>query len=83
MSDLAIWLACCGGLKRDRVPHIEAYVARLLSKEAYNPTAIKGQQWMKKGTTRASKCAHTKVSVMMVTGDQLNRKLASARPFTD
>jgi hypothetical protein len=50
----------------------------LLSKEAYNPAALKGQQQMKKAITRASKCAHTKASTTMVTADQLNCELASA-----
>jgi hypothetical protein len=62
------------------VPRIEAYVACLLSNEVYNPAAIEGQQWMKKATTRASKHALTKASTSMVTADQLNHKLASARP---
>jgi hypothetical protein len=80
LGEIDKWLACCGGLTPDRVPCIEAYVTHLLSKEAYNPAAIKGQQQRKKATTRASKCARTKVSVSMVTADQLDRKLASARP---
>jgi hypothetical protein len=41
----------------------------LLSKEAYNPAAIEGQQGMKKAITRASKRACTKVSTMMVMAD--------------
>jgi hypothetical protein len=52
----------------------------LLSKEAYNPAAIEGQQWMKKAMTRASKCARAKPSASMVTAAQLNRELASTRP---
>jgi hypothetical protein len=64
----------------DRVPCIKAYVAHLLSKEAYNPAAIEGQQQMKKAITRASICARTKASTLMITADQLNRKLESARP---
>jgi hypothetical protein len=62
------------------VPHIEAYIARLLSKEVCNPAALEGQQRMKKGTTWAAKCARTKVSVVIVTADQLDRKLASVQP---
>jgi hypothetical protein len=62
------------------VPCIEAYVACLLSKEVYNSTALEGQQWIKKGTTQAAKCARTKAGVMMVTANQLDRELASARP---
>jgi hypothetical protein len=52
----------------------------LLSKEAYNPAAIEGQQQMKKATTRDSKRACTKASVLMVMADQLDCDLASARP---
>jgi hypothetical protein len=62
------------------VPHIEAYVAHLLYKEAYNPAAHEQQQRMKKGATRAAKCAHTKVNTTMVTTNQLDCELASARP---
>jgi hypothetical protein len=61
------------------VPRIEAYVACFLTKKAYNPAAIKGQQWIKKAVTRAAKRAHTKASATMVTADQLNRKLATTR----
>jgi hypothetical protein len=71
MAGPVLWLT------PDRVPLIEAYVACLLSKEAHNPAALEGQQQMKKGATRAAKCAHTKVSVTMVTADQPNRELAS------
>jgi hypothetical protein len=56
------------------VPCIEAYVAHLLSKEAYNPAALEGQQQMKKGATWAAKCAHTKASATMVTTDQLDHE---------
>jgi hypothetical protein len=35
---------------------------------------------MKKAVTRAAKRAHTKASATMVTVDQLDRELASARP---
>ena len=52
---------------------------RLLSKEAYNPTAVEGQQQMKKAATRASKRSRTKSSVPMITADQLDRELAAAR----
>jgi hypothetical protein len=37
---------------------------------------------MKKGATWAAKCARTKASVVMVTADQLDRKLASAQPYS-
>jgi hypothetical protein len=80
LGELARWLACCSGLTSDRVPRIEAYVVRLLSKEAHNLAAIEGQQPMKKAATRASKCAHTKASTSMVTANQLDCELASARP---
>jgi hypothetical protein len=80
LGKLARWLAKCGGLTPERVPRIEAYIARLLSKEAYNPAAVEGQQRMKKAVTRASKCARTKASTMMVTADQLDHELASAQP---
>jgi hypothetical protein len=73
------WLATYDGLTPDHVPHIEAYVARLLTKQAYNSTALEGQQQMKKAVTRATKCACTKASAMMVTADQLNRELADDR----
>jgi hypothetical protein len=62
------------------LPRIEAYIARLLSKEAYNSAALEGQQRMKKGTTRAAKCTRTKASATMVTADQLDCELADARP---
>jgi hypothetical protein len=62
------------------VPRIEAYVARFLSKTAYNTAAIEGQQRMKKGATWAAKRARTKVSTTMVTANQLNRELSDARP---
>jgi hypothetical protein len=62
------------------VPRIEAYVARFLSKKAYNPAAIEGQQQMKKGSTGAAKRACTKASVQTVTAEQLDRELAAARP---
>jgi hypothetical protein len=78
-GELARWLARCGGLTPDHVPRIEAYVARFLSKAAYNPAALEGQQRMKKGATRAAKRAHIKASVTMVTANQLNRELASAQ----
>jgi hypothetical protein len=79
-SEIARWLATYGGLTRDHVPHIEAYVARFLTKQAYNSAALEGQQRMKKAVTWASKRARTKVSAPMVTADQLDRKLAAARP---
>jgi hypothetical protein len=81
-GELAGWLVRCGGLTLDRVPRIKAYVAHLLSKEAYNPTASKGQQWMQKAVTWASKLAHTKASTMMVKADQLDQVLASTRPLS-
>jgi hypothetical protein len=80
LGKIAKWIACCGGLTPDRVPWIEAYVACLLSKEAYNPAVIEAHQWMKKATTRASKRARTKVSMSTVTATQLDCELASARP---
>jgi hypothetical protein len=48
LGKLDRWLARCGGLTPDRVPRIKPYVTCLLSKEAHNPAAIEGQQWMKK-----------------------------------
>jgi hypothetical protein len=80
MVELAKWLARYGGITPDRVPRIEAYVAHLLSKKAYNPAAIEGQQRMHKGATRAAKRGRTKASSTMVTTDQLDRELAAARP---
>jgi hypothetical protein len=80
LSELARWLAWYGGLTPDRVPHIEEYITCFLSKEACNPAALEVQQRMKKGTTRAAKCARTKASVMMVTAVQLDRELADTRP---
>jgi hypothetical protein len=80
LSELARWLARYGGLTPDRVPHIEAYIARFLSKEACNPAALEGQQRMKKGATQAAKRACTKANAMMVTADQLDLELAAARP---
>jgi hypothetical protein len=80
LGELSRWLARCSGLTPDRVPRIGAYVMPLLSKEAYNPTAIKGQQQMKEATTSASKCARTKASPLTVTVNQLDHELASARP---
>jgi hypothetical protein len=77
---LAKWLARCGGITPDRVPRIEAYVARFLSKKAYNPAAIKGQQRMKNASTRTAKRARTKASMQTVTAEQLDRELAAARP---
>jgi hypothetical protein len=62
------------------VPCIEAYIARFLSKKAYNPAAIEGQQRMKKVSTRTAKRAHTKASAQTVTAEQLDRELAAARP---
>jgi hypothetical protein len=55
LGELARWLARCGGLSPNRVPRIEAYAARLLSKETCNMAALGGQQRMKKGTTLAAK----------------------------
>ena len=80
LAEIARWLAQFGGLTPDRVPRIEAYVARLLSKKAYNSAAIEGQQRIKKGATRAAKRARTKASSTMVSIDQLDRELAAARP---
>jgi hypothetical protein len=80
LVELAKWLAHCGGITPDRVPHIEAYVACFLSKEAYNPAAIEGQQRMKKVSTRTTKRARTKVSAHTVTAEQLNRGLAATQP---
>jgi hypothetical protein len=79
-SEIARWLATYGGLTPDRMPRIEAYVARFLAKQAYNSAALEGQQWMKKAVTRASKRARTKASTPMVTSDQLDHELAAARP---
>jgi hypothetical protein len=79
LAEIAKWLACYGGLTPDRVPRIEAYVA-CLTKQAYNPAALEGQQRMKKAVTRAAKCARTKASATMVTVDQLDHELAAARP---
>jgi hypothetical protein len=58
------------------VPHIEAYIARLLMKQAYNSAALEGQQRMKKAVTQAAKRARTKASVTMITANQLDRELA-------
>jgi hypothetical protein len=80
LAELAKWLARCGGITPDRVPHIEAYVAHFLSKKAYNPAAIEGQQRMKKASTRTAKRARTKASAQTVTAEQLDRELAAARP---
>jgi hypothetical protein len=77
MVELAKWLARYGGITPSRVPRIKAYVARLLSKKAYNPAAIKGQQRMQKAVTKR---ARTKVSSTMVSIDQLDRELAAAQP---
>ena len=55
LAEIARWLAQNGGLTPDRVPRFKAYVARLLSKKAYNSAAIEGQQRMTKGATRAAK----------------------------
>jgi hypothetical protein len=77
LGKLAQWLARYGRLTPDRVPRIDAYIARFLSKEACNPAALEGQQQMKKGTTQAAKRACTKTSAM-VTTNQLDRKLADA-----
>jgi hypothetical protein len=60
------------------VPRIEAYVAHLLTKRAYNSAATEGQQKMKKAATWATKCARTKSSVPTITADQLDRELAAA-----
>jgi hypothetical protein len=65
-------------LKPDRVPRVGAYIVHFLSKEAYNPTALEGQQWMKKAATWAAKCICTKVSATMVTADQLNGELGNS-----
>jgi hypothetical protein len=81
-SEIAHWLATYSGLTPDRVPRIEAYVARFLTKKVYNPAAIEGQQWMKKAVTRAAKCACTKASTTMITVDQLDLELAAARPLS-
>jgi hypothetical protein len=83
MGELARWLARCGGLTLDRVPHIEAYVTRLLSKEVYNPATINGQQRMRKAVTQASKCTCTKASMMMVMADQLDRSSRHPSPPQD
>ena len=80
MAELAKWLARYGGITPNRVPRIEAYVARLLSKKAYNPAAIEGQQRMTKGATRAAKRARTKASSTTISAAQLDRELAAARP---
>jgi hypothetical protein len=82
LTEIAKWLAHYGGLTPDRVPRIEAYIARFLMKQAYNPAALEGQQRMKKAVTQTAKCAHTKASVTMVTADQLDRELAAARPLS-
>jgi hypothetical protein len=79
-SEIVRWLATYGGLTPDRVPRIEAYVARLLTKQAYNSAAIEGQQRMKKACTCAAKRTHTKASAPMVTANQLDRELAAAQP---
>jgi hypothetical protein len=80
LTEIARWLARCSGITPDRVPSIKAYVTHFLSKKAYKPAAIEGQQQMKKAVTRAAKHARTKASVTMVTVDQLDRELAAARP---
>jgi hypothetical protein len=80
LVELAKWLARCGGITPNRVPCIEAYVARFLSKKGYNPAAIEGQQWMKKVFTRTAKRTRTKASAQTVTAEQLDRELAAARP---
>jgi hypothetical protein len=77
LGKIVKWLACCGGLTPDRVPHIKAYVACLLSKEAYNPAAIEGQQRVKKAATRASKHTRLGACTLMVTANQLDHELAS------
>jgi hypothetical protein len=77
-SEIARWLPTYGGLTPDRVPRIEAYVARHLTKQAYNSTATEGQQRMKKAATWTSKRARTKASAPMITGDQLDCELAAA-----
>ena len=79
LGEIARWLAQFSGLTPDRVPRIEAYVARLLSKEVCNPAALKGQQRMKKGATRPAKHARTKASTTMVTANQLDCELACTR----
>jgi hypothetical protein len=85
-SEIARWLTTYGRLTPHRVPRIEAYIARHLTKRAYNSAATEGQQKMKKAATRATKRARTKSSTPMITADQLDRKLAAARqpsPPTD
>jgi hypothetical protein len=64
-SEIARWLAMYDGLTPDRVPRIEAYVARHLTKRAYNSAATEGQQRMKKAATRATKHARTKSGAPM------------------
>jgi hypothetical protein len=68
----------------DQLPRIEAYIMCLLSKEAYNPAAIEGQQRMKKAVTRASKRAHTKASMSMVIAARLQagQCLSGENPFS-
>jgi hypothetical protein len=73
LGKIAKWLARCSGLTPERVPLIKAYVACLMSKEAYSPTAIQGQQQMKNTTSRASKCACTNGGTLMVMAVQLDR----------
>jgi hypothetical protein len=80
-SEIARWLATYGGLTPDRVPRIEAYAMRHVTKLAYNSAATEGQQKMKKAATRTAKRTPTKVSATsMVTAEQLDRELAADRP---
>jgi hypothetical protein len=80
-SKIARWLATYGRLTPDRVPRIEAYIVRHLTKQAHTSAATKGQQRMKKAATQASKRARTKASATpMVMANQLDRELATARP---
>jgi hypothetical protein len=80
LTEIVRWLARCGGLTPDSVPRVEAYILRLLSKEAFNPAALTGQQQMKKAVTRATKRARTNASATIVTADQLDHELAAAQP---
>jgi hypothetical protein len=78
-SEIPQWLTTYGGLTPDRVPHIDAYVAHFLMKQAYNSAALEGQQRMKKAVTWAAKRTRTKASTTMVTANQLDREVAAAR----
>jgi hypothetical protein len=64
--------------KKWGIEHPSYGTLAILEKVTRDYLVLEGQQRMKKGATRATKCTRTKASATMVTADQLDCELASA-----